>query len=63
MVYADKKMKASYLVLCKNENKKRKSMYVCLFKVLMLQLIAVANSENAARNFRRVTHVVEGVGL
>ena len=62
MVYADKKMRASYLVLCKNEKKKRK-IYVCLFQVLMLQLIAEANSENAARNFRRVTHVVEGVGL
>ena len=45
------------------KRRKEKSMYVCLFKVLMLQLIAVANSENAARNFRRVTHVVEGVGL
>lgn len=38
-------------------------MFVCLFKVLMFQLIAEANSENAARNFRKVTHVVEGVGL
>lgn len=29
----------------------------------MLQLIAEANSENSAGNFRRVTCMVEGAGL
>lgn len=58
-------MKVSYLVLYKNKNKKGKYMFVYLFviKVLMLQLTAEANSENSAGHFRRVTCVVEGVGL